>query len=1264
MNTLREQRLRSRLNVLFWLALVVWTTCVAVSLVWCRAPRTAERVVFPWHDWAHVGVWLAGLTAMGLARRVLTQAIHARELASADLHREVMERRVVEERLREVNERYELVLAGSNTGIWDWDIRRDKVVFSSRWKTMRGFSEDEIGDSLEEWSTRIHPEDAPRVIAAVQAHFAGQTPSFTAEYRAQRKDGSWMWIMDHGIARRDSEGRVIRMAGSETDITEAKRTTDLVIESEARLSQALEAGKVFTFEWNPVTDEVLRSPNSRAVLGSIDESGRTLGKDFHAAVHAADREAFLRLISNLNPAQPSYSTNYRYCRPDDGREIVLEESARGEFDDAGRLISLRGLVRDITDRERAEATLRRGKELSEALNRVDRAVHATLETDPIMQRLISEGVAALGSDSGAVSQRRGGVWVISHVQGMPSELVGAHMDDDQERHAVLALSTGQVVAVRDAFNDERFHREHFRRHQIRSVLVAPLLVRRERVGALFFNYTAAPHDFTEAELDFARKLATTAAIALDNARLFAERTRAEALIRERESELKLVTDTVPALIAYIGADLRYRRVNRAYERWFGVAVQPIVGMPVREVLGEEVWGTIEPWLRKALAGQTVSFECQVSHPDGTRRWMTASYVPDQTENGEIRGVVAHILDITERRQTEEQLLRSSTELQAANALLRESRRAALNLMDDAFAARQAAEQASRELRERVVERERAEEALRRSHVRLDILACSASELLAAELPQVVVERLCRRVAEALDCQFFFNYLVDETSRRLKLNACAGVPPDEVPRLRWLDFGAAVCGCSAQEGRPIVAENILETTEPRTELVKSYGIRAYVCQPLIAQDEVIGTVSFGTSSRTRFTDEEVSLLKAVADQVAIALQRQQGEERLRRANAELEHRVAERTVQLATAARYSRSLLEAGIDALIVINPAGVITDVNQATEAVTGVSRIRLVGSLFPAHFTEPPRAQSVCEQVLARGTVRDYPLSIQHASGPITDVLLNATVYRNEAGEVQGVLVAARDLTERKAAERERQNLREELERVSRITTAGQLAAALAHELNQPLAAIACNVQAIENFLGWETPDFTEIKAALADIASDSHRAGAVIHQLRGLYQKTGGVRTEVPLNDVLRKTLDLLHSQLLLKEVTWRLELDPGSPVVRGNIVELQQVVLNLVTNALDAMTDLAPSSRRLLIRTTAAARPGQVQVSIRDAGTGIAPPQLLHLFEPFYTTKESGMGMGLAICRSIVEAHDGRLWAENNVERGATFHFILPVCSKNGS
>jgi PAS domain S-box-containing protein len=1174
---------------------------------------------------AHAGLWMIGLAGIGIFRRSLGKEILAREVTRADLQSEVIERRQAEERLREVNDRYELVLAGAQAAIWDWDVRQHKVLFSSQWKAIRGLAKEEVSDAEEEWSRHIHPEDAPRVTAAVQAHFAGQTPCFAEEYRVRHKDGSWKWIADRGLARRDAEGRVLRMAGSETDITEHKQAE-------------------------------------------------------------------------------------------------------------------------------------------------------------------------------------------------------------------------------------------------------------------------------------------------------------EAIAKHRE-ELQVILDSSPALIFYKDRENRFLRVNRAFSEIMELPKEQLEGRSIFDLYPREQANAY--WRDDQEVIESRNPKHGIVEPMQTlrgERWFQTEKIPCCDAQGNVIGVIGFALDITARKQTEERFRQAAADLQTANASLHDSRRAALNLMDDALAARQQAEEANAELRCEVEERRQAEAALRISEARFRLLSDIANRLLATQDPQKLINELCRDVMKFLDCQVFLNFLAVEQpgiqGARLHLNAYAGITDDDAHRVEWLDYGVAVCGCVARDGLRIVVDDIQHQADPRTALVKTFGVQAYCCHPLLAQERVIGTLAFGSVTRPQFTAEEVELMRTVADQVAVAMQRlitlkaleaarseavseknrlaavmetlpvgvsfldalggvvqtnpsfdkiwgaprptascvsdyaafkawwadtgkiiqpeewasaravqhneivvdqelqiqrfdgtrryvlnsaapirdgtgrvigcavaiqditarKQAETALRQsredlndaqavahigswrldleshqllwseetyrifaipqgtpltdrtffdsvhpedreyvfqqwqaalqgepydielriyagdkvkwvheqaameivsegvahsffgtvqditewkrveaslaqARADLEQRVLERTAELQQAVQLvqaERQRFQDVLDRLpaylVLLSPDYHVRFANRFFESRFGKSDGRRCYEYLFAR-TEPCEN---CESYKVLQTKAPYDWEWTGPDGRIYEI--HDSPFTDVDGSLL-VLEVGVDVTERKAAERERQKLRDELARFSRITTAGQLAASLAHELNQPLGAITCNIQAIEQLLATGTLDNPEVLEALKDIAADSQRAGAVIHQLRSLYQKTGQRRTVIQLNHLLQKTTDLLHSEFVIKDVAMRFELDKELPVIKGNEVELQQVVLNLLTNCLEALAARDPGTRSVLIRTTCT-ESNKVLVSFRDSGTGLVQEQMRRIFEPFYTTKATGTGMGLAICQSIIEAHDGQLWAKINAEGGATFCFTLPV------
>jgi signal transduction histidine kinase len=247
-----------------------------------------------------------------------------------------------------------------------------------------------------------------------------------------------------------------------------------------------------------------------------------------------------------------------------------------------------------------------------------------------------------------------------------------------------------------------------------------------------------------------------------------------------------------------------------------------------------------------------------------------------------------------------------------------------------------------------------------------------------------------------------------------------------------------------------------------------------------------------------------------------------------------------------------------------------------------------------------------------------------------------------------------------RRQSEMEAQRLRRDLAHVGRVSTMGALTASLAHELNQPLTAILSNAQAAQRILRTEPVKRDEILEILTEIVEDDKRAGEVIYRLRGLLKKGALDFTLLDVNEMVGEVARLVSADAVLRNVTVRLDLAPHLPPVRGDRVQLQQVVMNLVLNGLDAIRESAGTERTLVLW-TAKEEPAAVRIAVRDSGSGIDEVDLDHIFQAFYTTKTDGMGMGLAIALSIVEAHGGRLGARNNPDGGATLSFTLPAADQ---
>jgi C4-dicarboxylate-specific signal transduction histidine kinase len=248
------------------------------------------------------------------------------------------------------------------------------------------------------------------------------------------------------------------------------------------------------------------------------------------------------------------------------------------------------------------------------------------------------------------------------------------------------------------------------------------------------------------------------------------------------------------------------------------------------------------------------------------------------------------------------------------------------------------------------------------------------------------------------------------------------------------------------------------------------------------------------------------------------------------------------------------------------------------------------------------------------------------------------------------------RQMAEQNRTEQALQITRAELARAARITTIGELTASIAHEVNQPLAAVVANADACVAWLSREHPDFGEAQAAAERATQGATRAAEVIARIRSLITKTTPEKSPLEINQVIEDTIALVEGQATRNHVTMQLELSPQLPQVLGDRIQLQQVVLNLLMNGVEAMTAVTERSKTLTIR-SGSQGDGQIRVAVQDSGTGLSEEVLGRLFEPFFTTRSKGMGMGLSISRSIIEAHGGRLWAESNTSGGATFQFSLP-------
>jgi PAS domain S-box-containing protein len=342
---------------------------------------------------------------------------------------------------------------------------------------------------------------------------------------------------------------------------------------------------------------------------------------------------------------------------------------------------------------------------------------------------------------------------------------------------------------------------------------------------------------------------------------------------------------------------------------------------------------------------------------------------------------------------------------------------------------------------------------------------------------------------------------------------------------------------------------------------------------------------------------------------------------------------------------------------------------NIATDQVTWSAELRRILGFDPSdpelpaaeyvamvHPDDQPGFREVIDRAVRERGGFEYEYRMVLCNGSVKHLHSVGRPDVTESGELEFVGVVM-DVTERRQAEEALRNAQTELTRAARLTTMGELAASIAHEVNQPLAAIVMNGSAGLRWLDQTAPDLDEVRNALGRVVSDGKRAGDVIHGLRGLAGKAGPQLATLDVDDVVHEVLALTHSELQRYGIALRTNLAAGDRPVRGDRVQLQQVLLNLILNGVDAMKGVTEHPRELVVSSAFAER-RSVLVSVEDSGPGVDPAIAPRIFEPFFTTKADGLGMGLSICRSIIAAHGGQLWAAPGVRHGTVFHFTVPV------
>jgi len=426
-------------------------------------------------------------------------------------------------------------------------------------------------------------------------------------------------------------------------------------------------------------------------------------------------------------------------------------------------------------------------------------------------------------------------------------------------------------------------------------------------------------------------------------------------------------------------------------------------------------------------------------------------------------------------------------------------------------------------------------------------------------------------------------------------------------------------------------------------IRALQARSILCLPLINQAKLIGLLYLENNLSSHvFTPKRITMLKLIASQAAISLE-----------NTRLYRDLEEREGKI-------RRLVDANIIGILIWNLEGQILEANQAFLQMIQYTREDLMSGrlrwtdLTPLEWRD--RDERSVAELKATGSIQPFEKEYFRKNGSRVPVLIGATIFEGSRNE--GVAFVL-DLSEQKRAEEEIKRIRRlegEMRQVSRTEMMGGLTASLAHELSQPLGAVHLNAETARLFLAAKSPELDKVKAAIDDVIQDNARAAEIIRNIRALFQRAEVEKLAVDLRQILYDVERILRADAASKGVALQLDVPTALPPVMGNKTQLIEAVMNLVSNGVDSVCESGEAGSVEICASQPEA--GRVRVLVRDSGRGIEPEVIPRLFDAFFTTKPKGMGMGLAIVRSIIENHGGRLWATPNPDRGATFEFELPV------
>ncbi len=1222
----------------------------------------------------------------------LAEMISQMSYNNIKLARSLTERDALTDSLRESEQRMNRSQEIGHIGSWELDLVHNHLFWSDEVYRIFGLQPQEFDATYEAFLEAVHPDDREAVDAAYSGSLHEGKDTYEIEHRVVRKSTGEIRIVYEKCEHiRDESGMVIRSVGMVHDITERKKAEDALKESEESAVQARNEWE-HTFEAVPDLIAILDTDYKviRANKAMSDRFGITpeecVGLTCYEVVHGMDKP-------------PAFCPHQQLL--EDGSEHteeVHEDSLGGDFlvsasplhDSEGKLIGSVHVARDINERKKKE----------KELHQLNKAYRALTNSSQAMIRAKNE-LEYLDSVCNIVVEDCGHsmVWIgyaeedenrtvrpmayAGFEEGYVEGLDITWADDERGNGPTgTAIRTHKISICKNMLTDPKFKpwREEAVKRGYASSLVLPLIFENKALGAISI-YSSEQDPFSENEIKLLTELADNLAYGINVIRLrIAREEMKEALIRS-ENEFRTLAENSPDVIARFDRQNRHIYVNPAAAEPYGLLQEDIIGKTHAEI--EMDPEKIEFWERhhnKVFAtGKPETMEFKYKSPQGEKYYYNTQIVPEFVD-GEVKSILAISRDITYIKEAE-------SELKEARDNLEEQVKERTLELEGAYESLKLANAYNRSLIEasldplvtigpdgKITDVNGATEL---------VTGCSRDELIGTDFSDYFTEPENARKGyqEVFREGHVFNYPLeikhkdghttpvlynasvyrDESGEVIGVFAAARditerkKAEENIQRLAnivessndaiitksldgvitsWNNGAEEIYGYLTEEilGKPISAlepDDLKGETKELVEMIKTgEKIHHYETSRLKKNGELID-ISI-TLSPVFDMSGKLMAISTIARDIT---ERKKAEEELKKAG------------------KYNRSLIETSLDPLVTIGPDGKITDVNMATELVTGYSRDELIGTDFSDYFTEPDKAREGYQEVFRNMQVFDYPLEIKHKDGPVTPVLYNASVYHDESNNVIGVFAAARDITERKKAEK---LLKLKLEELARSNAElEQFAYVSSHDLQEPLRMIGSYLQLLQRRYQGQLDD-----------KADKYINFAV----------DGASRMQNLINDLLEfsrvttraKEFEPTDCELILDHVLSNLEVSIKEnkavvshnhlPAVMADSTQLAQVFQNLISNAIKFRSEETPK-----IYISAEKEDDKWIFSVADNGIGIDPKHSEKIFEVFKRLHKRreypGTGIGLSICKKIIERHGGHIWVESEPDKGSIFYFTIP-------